>query len=143
MNRTLKVSLILVTLVVVTTGAFIIATIASLPFVRIIERRMPPMSVPGDIELFYTVQTVVSTINIALLIILLITYGGIYSKTRSEFTIGLMIFSAVLLLNSLTSNPLLLLAFGFRAVGLGPFAVLPELFTLSALVVLLYLTFKY
>jgi hypothetical protein len=34
-------------------------------------------------------------------------------------------------------------AFGFRAFGLGPFAMLPDLFTFGALVVLLYLSIKY
>jgi hypothetical protein len=73
----------------------------------------------------------------------LLTYVSIYRKTRSEFTIGLIIFSMVLLLNALTSNPLVIWAFGFRPFGLGPFAMLPDLFTFVALAVLLYLTTKY
>lgn len=68
---------------------------------------------------------------------------GIHRKTQSEFTIGLIIFSMVLLLYALASNPLLHRAFGFRAFGLGPFAMLPDLFTCVALSVLLYLTVKY
>jgi len=86
---------------------------------------------------------VVSTINVTLLIFLLVTYINIYRKTRSEFTIGLIIFSAVLLMNALASNPLVIWVFGFRAFGLGPFALLPDLFTFVALVVLLYLSIKY
>jgi hypothetical protein len=35
------------------------------------------------------------------------------------------------------------MAFGFYAFGLGPFAMLPDLFTCLALTVLLYLTFEY
>jgi hypothetical protein len=70
-------------------------------------------------------------------------YVGIYRKTRSEFTIGLMIFSAVFLLNALVSFPLLREALGFYPSGLGPFAMLPDLFTCIALAVLLYLTFEY
>ncbi len=100
-------------------------------------------SPPGDIELFYTVKTVISTINATLLIFLLITYIDIYTKTKSEFTIGLIIFSMVLLLYALASNPLIQWTFGFRAFGLGPFAMLPDLFTCVALVVLLYLSVKY
>jgi hypothetical protein len=34
-------------------------------------------------------------------------------------------------------------AFGFMPFGLGPFAMLPDLFTLVALAVLVYLTTKY
>jgi hypothetical protein len=97
---------------------------------------------PGDIELFYTIKTVVSTINIALVIILLLTYIQIYWKTKSEFTLGLIIFSVVLFFYTLASNPIMQWAFGFRAFGLGPFAMLPDLFSLIALSVLLYLSLK-
>jgi hypothetical protein len=103
----------------------------------------PPENIPGDIEFFYIAKTVVSTINVTLLIFLLLTYIGIYRKTRSEFTIGLIIFSMVFLLNALASNPFVTWAFGFRAFGLGPFALLPDLFTCVALTVLLYLSVKY
>ncbi len=99
--------------------------------------------VRGDIELYYTVKTVISTINVTLLIFLLITYIDIYVKIKSEFTIGLIIFSMVLLFYALASNPLMHWIFGFRAFGLGPFAMLPDLFTCVALAVLLYLTLKY
>jgi len=97
----------------------------------------------GDIELYYTVQTVISTINATLLVFLLITYVDMYMRTKSEFTIGLVIFSMVLLFYALASNPLVHWIFGFRAFGLGPFAMLPDLFTCVALIVLLYLTVKY
>jgi len=100
----------------------------------------PPL--PGDIELFYTVKIAISSVNTALLVILLVMYVDIYRKTKSEFTIGLLIFSMVLLFYALSSNPLVHSTFGFRAFGLGPFAMLPDLFTFIALIVLLYLTLK-
>jgi len=103
----------------------------------------PPGNIRGDIELFYTVETVVSAVNVTLSIVLLLMYLSIYRRTRSEFTIGLMIFSAVLLLHAFVSFPLLHRAFGFYPFGLGPFAMLPDLFTCLALAVLLYLTFEY
>lgn len=103
------------------------------------EERM----VSGDIELYYTVQTVISTINVALLVFLLATYVDIYRRIRSEFTIALIVFSVVLLLYAISSNPLVHLAFGFRAFGLGPFAMLPDLFTCVAVSILVYLSFKY
>jgi hypothetical protein len=103
----------------------------------------PPYTNPEDIEFFYTAEAVVSTVNVTLSIILLITYVSIYMKTKSEFTIGLTIFSAVLLLHALASNPLLRWSFGYLPIGLGPFALLPDLFTFGALVVLLYLSIKY
>jgi len=97
---------------------------------------------PGDIELFYTAKTVVSTINVALVIILLLTYIDIYQKTKSDFTVGLIIFSIVLLFYTLASNPIMHWAFGFQAFGLGPFAMLPDIFACIALSILLYLTVK-
>ena len=97
----------------------------------------------GDIELFYTGKTVVSTVNVALVIILLLTYVEIYWKTRSEFTVGLIIFSIILLFYTVTSNPIMQWVFGFRAFGLGPFAMLPDLFACIALSILLYLSTRY
>lgn len=142
MNKNVKIWLILATLVVVAVLAIFWAT-KNLPSPPPPGRPRPPEPVPGDIELYYTVHTVVSTINVTLLIVLLITYIGIYMKTKSEFTVGLTIFSMILLLNALASNPLIHRVFGFRASGLGPFAMLPDLFTLTALAVLLYLSVKY
>jgi hypothetical protein len=98
---------------------------------------------PGDIQLYYAVTVVLSTVNAALLIFLLSAYLGIYRKVKSDFTLGLMVFSIVLLFYALSSNPLLQHVFGFRAFGLGPFTMLPNLFTCVALCVLLYLTFRY
>ncbi len=141
MNRNAKIQVIFITLIAVALLATFWATI-NLPLPPFGERE-PFEPIPGDIELYYTITTVVSTINVVLLLILLITYSDMYVKTKSEFLIGLMIFSLVLLLNALTSNPLITQIFGFRAAGLGPFALLPDLFVFVALVILLYLTFKY
>jgi hypothetical protein len=145
MNRNLRNSLILLTVIVVAILATLWAT-SILWFPRSpFGRRLPPPleDIIGDIELFYTAETIVSVINATLSTFLLLMYINIYRKTRSEFTIGLIIFSAVLLLKAFVSIPLVHQAFGFFDVGLGPFAMLPDLFTCVALGVLLYLTFKY
>jgi hypothetical protein len=99
--------------------------------------------VPGDLEFFYFVSTIISTINIAMLIMLLVTYINIYMKTRSAFTIGLVIFAAAFLMKDLSASPFVTGLFSFRAFGLGPFVFLPGLFELAALSVLLYLSIKY
>jgi hypothetical protein len=141
MKRIAKISVILVSLLVLSSlAAFWAITHPSL--LSLTQLRFPQI-IPGDVELFYTIGTVISTINATLLIILLITYIQIYRKTRSQFTIGLIIFSVVLLLNALASNSFVRWLFGFRAFGLGPFAMLPDLFTFVALVILLYLTIEY
>jgi hypothetical protein len=144
MNKNMIIWLLLPTLIVVAILAALWASstfwFSRFPF----EPRPRPLeNIPGDIEFYYTAQTVVSSINVTLSVFLLFIYINIYEKTRSEFTIGLIIFSLVFLLNALASNPFVIFAFGFRPFGLGPFALLPDLFTFGALAVLLYLSAKY
>jgi hypothetical protein len=100
---------------------------------------MPPF---GDIEFFYTVKTVISTINVTLGVILLAIYIDLYRKTKSDFTIILLLFSVILLFYTITSSPIMQWIFGFRAFGLGPFAMLPDLFVCIALSIMLYLSLK-
>lgn len=108
------------------------------------ERRIPPPGfIAGDLEYFYAAFTIISTLNIALLVLLLSVYFDIYRKTKSPFTIGLIIFAAAFLVKDLTSSPLVISLSGFRAYGLGPFEFLPGLFEFVALTVLLYLSIKY
>jgi uncharacterized membrane protein len=145
MNRRLRLGLIIAVLAVVA----VLATVGSLILIQqhyaFLERRVPPpvRALPGDFELFYVANTIISTINIALLVILIVIYVNVYAKTRSPFTIGLVIFALVFLVRDLTSSPFVTAIYGFRAYGLGPFAFLPGLFELVALSVLLYLSVKY
>jgi hypothetical protein len=145
MNKNVRNVLILGTVVVVAiVAALWAASVSWFPRYPYEPRPLPPSGYNRyDLQLFYTVETVVSAVNVTLSTILLFMYVSIYKKTRSEFTIGLMIFSAVFILHSVVSFPLLHQAFGFYPLGLGPFAMLPDLFTCVALVVLLYLTFEY
>jgi hypothetical protein len=151
MNRNLKIAAVLIVLVVVGLASYLWAT-ANFPTPPFEPRRLPFerfsrdmdwfRSTVADIELYYTLKTVISSINATLLVFLLITYLDIYKTLQSEFTLGLIIFSMILLLYALASNPLMQSIFGFQAIGLGPFAMLPDLFTSLALAVLLYLTMK-
>ena len=145
-NGNKRTWLIITALIVIAVVGFLVAlwAIYWLPPSPFRPRAPPQGYAPfEDIELFYTVETVFSTVNVMLSILLLIVYVSIYRKTRSEFTVGLTIFSAVFLLNALASNPLIRAAFGYRTFGLGPFSMLPDLFTFAALIVLLYLSAKY
>lgn len=143
MSRRLRLGLIVTVLVIVA----VIATFWALVLVHqhyAFERRTPaPSLISGDLELFYIANSIISTINIALLAILILIYVDIYLRTRSPFTIGLVIFAFVFLVRDLTSSPFITSMYGFRAYGLGPFAFLPSLFELVALSVLLYLSVKY
>jgi uncharacterized membrane protein len=144
MNRSVRNWLILVALIAVAMLATLWAT-STVWFPRYpFGPRGPSGRIPGpDIQLFYSIQAIVSTINVTLAIFLLATYISIYEKTKSEFTIGLALFSGIFLLNAIASNPFVILAFGYRPSGLGPFAMLSDLFTSVALAVLLYLSIKY
>jgi hypothetical protein len=103
----------------------------------------PPEGIPGDIQLYYVLDSIFSTLNATLLVFLLVLYVGIYVKRNVDFTLWLTIFCSVLLLDALTSNPIIQWAFGFHPSGLGPFAMLPTIFTSAALAILLYLTLRY
>ena len=108
------------------------------------ERPVPPSGfIAGDFEFFYDSFAIISTINVALLVILTVFYLNVYLKTHSTFTVGLIIFALVFLVKDLTSSPLLTSMLGYRAYGLGPFELLPGLFECFALSVLLYLSYKY
>jgi hypothetical protein len=145
MNKRLKFGLIIVILVAVAVFAAFWALVLRQQQIPAFEqiRGPPPRSIPGDFQYFYVANTIISTINIALLAILALIYFNIYIKTRSQFTIGLIIFALVFLVQNVTSSPFITSPFGFRAYGLGPFEFLPGLFEFIALSVLLYLSIKY
>jgi hypothetical protein len=142
MNSRLKLGLIVVVLVVAAVFAIFWVTSTFNP--HFAQRHVPPGGfVEGDLEFFYVAFTVISTINIALLIILMLTYINIYNKTRSTFTVGLIIFAGAFLMKDISSSPLVVGLFSFQAFGLGPFVFLPGIFEFAALSVLLYLSIKY
>ena len=107
-----------------------------------IPRPIQPIN-PGDLEFFYIARTAFSTVNIALLIILTETYAALYYKTRSQFTIGLLLFALVFLMKEVATSPFVLGVFRFYVSGLGPFALLEPMLETAALSVLLYLSIEY
>jgi len=144
MNKRLRFGLIVAILTIVA----VLAAFWAFTFIQqhagfFARRVSPPGFIQGDLQFFYVANTIISTINIALLVILIVTYADIYVKTRSPFTVGLVIFALVFLVKDLTSSPFITSLYGFRAYGLGPFAFLPSLLELVALLVLLYLSIRY
>jgi|WetSurMetagenome_2_1015567.scaffolds.fasta_scaffold11153_2 hypothetical protein len=145
-NNRVVLTLLLVAMLalVAVLAAFWFINVNEQQFPSFQQRRTPPPNfIPGDLEYFYAAFTIISTLNIALLVLLLSVYFDIYRKTRSPFTIGLVIFAAAFLVKDLTSSPLVISLLGFRAYGLGPFEFLPGLLEFFALTVLLYLSIKY
>lgn len=143
MSQRLKLGLIGAILIVVAVIAIFGALILIQGHLAYLGQHVPPHLVQGDIELFYVTNALLNTINIALLAFLIAVYVNLYLKTRSPFTVGLLIFSVVFLIRDLASSPFVVSIYGFRATGLGPFAFLPSLFEFVALTVLLYLSVKY
>ena len=142
MNRKQKILMLLVVLIVLTAvAAVMLATLRrglDFPFNA---RQYRPN--PADIELYYIARTVFSTINIVLTLVLIVNYVSIYLKTKSQFTIGLTLFASFFLIKDITWSPFVIGFAGFGTFGLGPFAFLPDLFEMAALLVMFYLTVKY
>jgi hypothetical protein len=103
----------------------------------------PGQLTPNDFEFFYFAHAIFSTINIALLIALSIIFISVYRKTRSEFSLGLIVFGLAFLLKDIAASPFMAGIFSFYASGLGPFIVLPDIFEFAALSVLFYMNLKY
>ena len=144
MKKEVKIGIIFAILVLVALlAAYWVITIGLPQFPGVGQTRTPSGSIRGDLELFYLSNTIISTVNIALLLILIVLYTEIYVKTRSPFSLGLVIFALVFFVKDVTSSPLVSSLYGYRAYGLGPFEFLPSLFEFFALSILLYLSIKY
>jgi hypothetical protein len=146
MNRTKKIAILLAVLIALTA----VAAILIVTYQNNIRRNpgfpfAPRQYIfnPADIELYYLARTVFSTINIVLTVILIINYVSLFYKTKSEFTLGLLLFASLFLIKDITWSPFVIGLGGFSLFGLGPFAVLPDIFEMGALLVLFYLSVKY
>ncbi|MDQ3884420.1 MAG: hypothetical protein M3239_03130 [Thermoproteota archaeon] len=51
--------------------------------------------------LLMDLSSIVSMVNMAILVILLAVYANIYRKTRATFTVGLLIFAGMLMLHNM------------------------------------------
>ena len=142
MHKNLKIALVLAILVVVAFGAAVWGMYTFKPFTPLKPAPPPPAGNPADLEVYYVGDAVVSSLNVALLVFLLISSSDTFRKTRSKFTFGLLLFISAFLVDVLTSNPLVIWVFGFHPEGLGPFALLPDVFELIVLATLMYLSFE-
>ncbi len=124
-------------------GAILVGTIAyyASSSVEIHSRRgMGGDHMSGDLEVYYSMKAVLASVNAFLLVSLTVIYFQVYQETGLEFSLGMVIFSVALLLYAFASNPLLVRYAGFMGSGLGPFAMLPDLFTCIAAFTLLYIS---
>ena len=141
MKRNFKLVGLLTVLVIIALGTAAWATYTfSRPFEPFTPLPPPPRGNPGDLGIFYTAQTIVSSLNVALLVYIFTSNVDIFRKTKSKFTFGLLIFSTAFLVKDLTSNPIVIWLFGYHPQGLGPFALVPNIFEFLVLCTLLYLS---
>jgi len=91
-------------------------------------------------ETFTLVQVVLATLNSFLLVYLLFNYVSLYNQIKSKFALGLIVAATSFLAFTFTANPVIHSFFGFRGSGLGPFAMLPLIFSLIVTLVLIYLS---
>ena len=142
MNRRFGIWLILVGLIAVAILSGIWAVLTLNDFGSVVFPTGQVLWIPPDVAFYYVTRTVFSTVNIAILAILIATYASIYIKTRSQFTIGLLIFAVVFLIKDAASSPYVI-GFLRYSYGLNPFALIEPLLELTALSVLLYLSIEY
>lgn len=112
------------------------------PF-RPFDREIDPGKIKRRLELlpyYIKIKTILASVNSLLLLSLFVTYFKVYRETKSNFSLGLLLFSIALLLYSFSSNPIIHWFGGFRGSGLGPFTILTDLFTCIASAILLYLS---
>ncbi|MFA6319599.1 MAG: hypothetical protein WC108_03140 [Bacteroidales bacterium] len=85
-------------------------------------------------------RIIINSIASILIAVVLNTYISIYLKTKSNFSLGLVIIAGSLFIQTLTANPFLLDLFNFRLVGSGLFSLVSSITTLIAIIALLYLS---
>ena len=138
-NKKLTVLLpvVVIAIVVAVVGLVLASLILPPP-----ETAPPPILLPDRMimDFFLKVKTMISLVNIVFIISLMLIYRGIYRQVKSQFTMGLIVVMLVLLMYALTSNPLIQILFGYQAQGLGPFAMIPDIFATFGLGLLLYIS---
>lgn len=86
-------------------------------------------------------EVVVTTANVVLLLIMLAIYARSYCRIKSRFTLGLIMFASLLLLQAVTSTPCMhSITCTHRMCTVGPLTVIPDILQFMALLVLLYLS---
>ena len=92
------------------------------------------------IPIYFTAKAIINSISSILILSLVVIHIGIYRRTGAKFSLGLVVFSTALLLYTIMANPLVHGVLGFRRIGFGPLLIVPDLLTLFASAVLIYLS---
>lgn len=104
----------------------------------------PPAPSPGPVgsQNLGRAAAIVSAIDLALLVGLIVVYVRTYRDTRARFALGLVVFLVALTVQATASSPAVIGAFGLGSGGLGGFYFVATLFEAIALAVFLYLSLE-
>lgn len=102
--------------------------------------QQPPLE-PVHHEIIH-LKTLISFINIGLIIPLLFIYVGIYRKIHSSFTLGLLSVIFALGMYAITSNPLLIGLLGGWVGDIGLFQIIPDLCAMIALIIFIRISLE-
>ena len=95
---------------------------------------------PLDDPILALIAAIVCAANIGLLLILLFTYITSYKKLKSQFTLGLVIFASLLIVQNIIFMLFLLIREGFHGPGMGFPVLSMSIIQFGALLVLLKTT---
>ena len=102
----------------------------------------PGPQAPGEQGASYPLKTVISFINIGLVIPLFVIYVGLYRRIPSSFTLGLLAVIFALGMYAVTSNPMIISLLGGTTGEIGVFSIIPDLCTTVALVILVWISLE-
>jgi hypothetical protein len=105
----------------------------------------PDRDLPDDRDervAYSTVKSSFITVNLVISLILIAMFVDLYRKIKTAFTLGLVLVMAAFFLYTLMELPMVPGAFGFTPFGLGPFLLIPHIFTTAALSILLIINLK-
>lgn len=103
---------------------------------------MPPREIGFEDQVFNSINIIIGFANIMLLLILLYVYLKNYRKIKSKFTIGLLLFASLLLLQNALSVSFLVFLEGFGGPGLGYPQFFLNITEFMALFTLLFITWE-
>ena len=91
--------------------------------------------------LFLNIKAMITLGNLIFLFYLLFIYSKNYKEIKSKFSLGLIVFITLLIVQTFTSNPFIYQLWGFRHMeAFGLSMIMPDLFEFVALLILLYIS---
>lgn len=89
------------------------------------------------------IKALITLVNLIFLFYLLFIYQKNYREVKSMFSLGLIIFIILLIVQTFTSNPFIYHLWGFRHLEAFGFSrIMPDIFEFVALLILLYISRK-